>query len=224
MTDKKNAKKYFIFGAISFVLFAILTLLVKTVDVKAIGPMGSEIGLSGINTYFRDLIKVNMMLYNITDVLGYAAIAVAVYFAGFGVGQLIKRKSIKAVDRDIIVLGVFFAVVICAYVFFEIVVVNYRPIIMDGELEASYPSSHTMLSIASLGAAIHQLAKRISNKTLRVFAISVCSVMMAVIVIGRFISGVHWFTDIIAGVLLSVSLLLIYIGACSAFEKRKLDL
>ena len=131
MTDKKNAKRYFISGAIVFVLFAILTLLIKTVDVKAAGPMGSEIGFSGINTYFRDLIGVNMTVYEITDILGYAAIAVAGCFALFGVYQLIKGKSIKAVDRDIIVLGVFFAVVICAYVFFEIVVINYRPIIMD---------------------------------------------------------------------------------------------
>ena len=220
MTVKKNAKTYFISGAIMLMLFAILTLLIKTVDVKPIGPMRSEIGLSGINAYFRDLIGVNMAVYDITDILGYAAIAVAGCFALFGVYQLIKGKSIKAVDLDIIILGVFFVAVACFYVFFEIVIVNYRPIIMEGELEASYPSSHTMLSIASLGAAIHQLATRISNKTLRVFAISVCSVMMAVIVIGRFISGVHWFTDIIAGALLSVSLLLIYIGACKKIAKK----
>ena len=109
MTDKKNAKKYFILGAIVLALFVLLTLLIKTVDLKAVGPMGSEIGLSGINTYFRDKIGVNMTLYDITDILGYAAIAVAGCFAIFGVYQLIKGKSIKAVDRDIIVLGVFFA-------------------------------------------------------------------------------------------------------------------
>lgn len=220
MTDKKNAKKYFIFGAISFVLFAVLTVLVKTVDVRAVGPMGSEIGLSGINTYFRDLIGVNMKLYDVTELLGYLAIAVAVYFAGFGVGQLAKRKSIKAVDPDIIVLGGFFAVVICAYVFFEIVVINYRPIITEGKLEASFPSSHTMLSFCVFGGAIHQLLNRISNKALRVVSVSVCAVLIAATVVGRLLSGVHWFTDIIAGAALSVSLLLFYIGACKAFVKK----
>jgi undecaprenyl-diphosphatase len=220
MTDKKNAKKYFIFGAISFVLFAVLTVLVKTVDVRAVGPMGSEIGLSEINTYFRDLIGVNMKLYDMTELLGYLAIAVAVYFAGFGVGQLAKRKSIKAVDPDIIVLGGFFAVVICAYVFFEIVVINYRPIITEGKLEASFPSSHTMLSFCVFGGAIHQLLNRISNKALRVVSVSVCAVLIAATVVGRLLSGVHWFTDIIAGAALSVSLLLFYIGACKAFVKK----
>ena len=220
MTDKKNAKKYFIFGAISFVLFAVLTVLVKTVDVRAVGPMGSEIGLSEINTYFRDLIGVNMKLYDVTELLGYLAIAVAVYFAGFGVGQLAKRKSIKAVDPDIIVLGGFFAVVICAYVFFEIVVINYRPIITEGKLEASFPSSHTMLSFCVFGGAIHQLLNRISNKALRVVSVSVCAVLIAATVVGRLLSGVHWFTDIIAGAALSVSLLLFYIGACKAFVKK----
>ena len=219
MTDKKNAKKYFIFGVISFVLFAVLTVLVKTVDVKAVGPMGSEVGLSGINTYFRDLIGTNMTLYDITELLGFLAIGAAGCFALYGVYQLIKGKSIKAVDSDIIVLGGFFAAVVCAYVFFEIVVINYRPIIMDGELEASFPSSHTMLSFCVFGAAIHQLWNRISNKTLRVTAVSICSLIIAVTVLGRLLSGVHWFTDIVAGLLLSVSLLLIYIGACKTFGR-----
>ena len=221
MTDKKNAKKYFIFGAISFVLFAILTVLVKIVDVKAIGPMGSEIGLSGINIYFRDLIGVNMTLYDVTELLGYLAIAVAAYFAGLGVGQLAKRKSIKAVDRNLIVLGGFFVAVACAYVLFEIVVINYRPIITNGELEASFPSSHTMLSFCVFGAAIHQFLNRISNKALRVTLVSVCTVLIAATVIGRLLSGVHWFTDIIAGILISVSLLLFYVGACRVFERKK---
>ena len=216
----KKAKKHFIIGAILLLLFALLTVTVKTVDVVAVGPEGSKIGLSGINTYFRDLIGVNMTVYEITDILGYLAIAVAGCFAIFGVYQLIKGKSIKAVDKNVLILGGFFASVVCAYVLFEVVIINYRPIIMEGELEASYPSSHTMLSIASLGAAIHQLAIRISNKTLRVSAISLCSVMMAVIVIGRLLSGVHWFTDIIAGALLATSLLMFYIGSCEIFDKK----
>lgn len=221
MTDKKNAKKYFIFGAISFVLFAILTVLVKTVDVKPVGPMGSEIGLVGINTYFRDLIGVNMTLYDVTELLGYLAIAVVACFGLLGVYQLIKGKSIKAVDRNLIVLGGFFVAVACAYVLFEIVVINYRPIITDGELEASFPSSHTMLSFCVFGAAIHQLLNRINNKALRAASVSVCALLIVATVIGRLLSGVHWFTDIIAGILISVSLLLFYIGACNVFEKKK---
>ena len=217
----KKAKKHFIIGAILLLLFALLTVTVKTVDVVAVGPEGSKIGLSGINTFFRDLIGVNMTVYEITDILGYLAIADAGCFAILGACQLVKGKSIKAVDSNLIVLGCFFAAVVCSYVFFEVVIINYRPIIMDGELEASYPSSHTMLSIASLGAAIHQLSFRIGKKSLRASAIALCSVMMAVIVIGRLLSGVNWFTDIVAGALLALSLLMLYIGFCKLFEAKK---
>ncbi len=220
MTNKKNAKKYFISGAIVFVLFAILTLLIKTVDVKAVGPLDSEIGLSGINTYFRDIIGVNMTLYDMTELLGYLAIAVAGCFALYGVYQLVKGKSIKAVDSDIIVLGGFFAVVICAYVFFEIFIINYRPIITDGKLEASFPSSHTMLSVTVLGAVLIHLNSRTKNTAVRVIGTSAGIVLILVTVVGRLLSGVHWFTDIVAGLLLSISLLLFYIGFCKVFSSK----
>ncbi len=221
MADKKNAKKYFIFGAISFILFAILTVLVKTVDVKAVGPLGSEIGLSGINTYFHKLIGVNMDLYDMTEILGYIPIAVVVYFAGVGLGQLVKRKSLKAVDSNIIILGVLLAVLACAYVFFEFAIVNYRPIVMDGELEASFPSSHTMLSVTVLGAVLIHLHSRTKNTVVRVIGTSAGVILILATVIGRLLSGVHWFTDIIAGILISVSLLCIYVGVCKIFEKKK---
>ncbi len=220
MTEKKNAKKCFIWGSILFIVFAILTVLVKTVDVKAVGPHGSKIGLSKINTYFRDLIGVNMTLYDATEILGYLAIAVAGVFALFGAYQLIKGKSIKAVDSDILVLGGLFAAVACVYVFFEIVVINYRPIVMDGKLEASFPSSHTMLSVSIFGAAVHQLFMRIENKSIRITLTVIAVSLMTATVVGRILSGVHWFTDILAGVLMSASLLMFYIGFCKLCIKK----
>lgn len=220
MTEKKNVKKYFISGAIGFLLFAILTALVKTVDVKAVGPLGSKIGLSGINTYFRDLVGVNMNLYDMTELLGYLAIAVAAGFALLGAWQLIKGKSIKAVDTDILVLGGLLVALAGAYVFFEIVIVNYRPIIMDGKLEASFPSSHTMLSVAIFGAAVHQLFMRIENKATRITLTVIAVFLMTATVIGRILSGVHWLTDILAGVILSASLLMFYIGFCRLCVKK----
>ncbi len=220
MTEKKNAKKYFISGAIVFLLFAILTLLVKTVDVKAVGPNGSEIGLSGINTYFRDLIGVNMTLYDATEILGYIPIAVAAFFACVGAYQLIKGKSIKAVDSNIIILGVLLAVLACAYIFFEIMIVNYRPIVMDGKLEASFPSSHTMLSVTVLVAVLIHLNSRTKNTAVRVIGTSAGVILILATVIGRLLSGVHWFTDIVAGLLLSISLLLVYIGFCKVFSSK----
>ena len=220
MTEKKNAKIYFILGALLLALFAVLTLLVKTVDVKAVGPMGSEIGLSGINTYFHKIIGVNMDLYDATEILGYIPIAAAAFFAGIGAYQLVKGKSLKAVDSNIIILGALLVVLACAYVFFEIVIVNYRPIIMENELEASFPSSHTMLSVTVLGAVLIHLRSRTKNTAVRVVGTSLGVILILATVIGRLLSGVHWFTDIIAGILISVSLLLFYVGTCKIFDKN----
>ncbi len=220
MTDKKNAKKYLLSAIILIIVFAVFTVLAKTVDVAAVGPNGSEVGLSCINTYFRDLIGVNMTLYDVTDILGYLAIAAAGGFALLGAYQLIKGKSLKAVDGDIYVLGAFFAAVVCAYVFFEIVIINYRPVIIEGELEASFPSSHTVLAVCVFGAAIHQLWKRIKNNALRIASVSASALALAATVVGRLLSGVHWFTDIAAGLVLSAALILFYLGFCKLFEKN----
>ena len=210
MTDKKNTKKYFIFGAISFVLFAILTLLVKTVDVKPIGPNSSEIGLSGINTYFRDLIGVNMTLYNITDWAGVVAIFVALGFAILGLVQWIKRKSILKVDGSILLLGVFYILVFGAYVFFEFQVINRRPVLINGILEASYPSSTTMLAMCVLPTAMMQFHRLIKNAKARNTTNFLCGMFTAFMVIGRLVCGVHWFTDILGGLIFSVAIILLY--------------
>ena len=132
--------------AIAFLAtFALWTAIVRFVDVKAIGPDGSSVGLATLNGFVHKLTGVNWILYTVTDWLGLVPIAVALGFAILGLAQLIKRKSLWKVDRDILLLGIFYIVVIAFYVFFEIVVINYRPILIDGRIEASYPSSTTML-------------------------------------------------------------------------------
>ena len=77
---------------------------------------------------------------------------------------------------------------------------------MDGKLEASYPSSHTMISIfISLSSIIvnRYLIKNSNiNKKINIFIL----IVMFLIVIGRTISGVHWFSDILGGLLISAFL------------------
>ena len=223
MTDKKNAKKYFISGAIVFALFAILTLLIKTVDVKAVGPNGSEIGLSGINTYFRDLIGVNMTLYDMTELLGYLAIATAGVFALIGLCQMISRKSLLKVDKKLISLAGLYAAMAFFYVLFEIVVINYRPVIEAGaeHVEASFPSSHTMLVCVIMGGAFVILKNYVKQKGLRLALQSLAFAVAVVTAVGRLLSGVHWFTDILGGVFISLALVTLYAAVCDAFEGKK---
>ena len=207
--EKKN-KKRLVFGASLVVTFVLWTVLVRFVDVRAIGPEGSSVGFAALNGFVHELTGVNWFIYTVTDWLGLVPIAVALGFAILGLVQLIKRKSLWKVDHSILALGVFYIVVMASYVFFEMVVINYRPTLIDGYLEASYPSSTTMLIMCVMPTAAMQLNLRIKNTVLRRCAVITIVAFIAFMVIGRLISGVHWITDIIGGALLSKGLVTMY--------------
>lgn len=196
--------------AILFILFITFTLMTKNVDVKPIGPLGSSVGLSSVNQFFFNCWGVNLFWYHLTDWLGLVAIMFACGFALLGLFQLIKRRSLKKVDSDILLLGIFFTGIICCYIFFDEVVINYRPILMNERLEASYPSSHTMIVVSIMSLSMIQFHHRIKNKKLLLTLDIFCIVIIIITVIGRMISGVHWFTDIIGGLLLSATLIMLY--------------
>ncbi len=190
--------------------FVLWTVAICFMDVRAIGPQGSSVGFAGINGFVHALTGVHFSLYNITDWLGLVPIFVCVGFGIFGLVQWIRRKSIRKVDYDILVLGGLYIVTIAAYLFFERVVINYRPVLINGSLEASYPSSTTMLVMCVMPTAIMQLGCRIKNRAFRNISAVAIIVFTAFMVIGRLISGVHWFTDIIGGALLSAGLVMMY--------------
>ena len=192
------------------VAFVLWTILVCFVDVRAIGPEGSSVGFAALNGFVHELTGVNWFLYTITDWLGIVPIAVALVFAILGLVQLIKRKSLWKVDHSILALGVFYIVVMAAYIFFEVVVINYRPTLIDGYLEASYPSSTTMLVMCVMPTAMMQLRARIKNEIFCRCVIFAITAFIAFMVIGRLVSGVHWITDIIGGALLSTGIVLMY--------------
>ena len=214
---KKQSK--WLLAGIFCVLFLALIALVRRADVAAIGPEGTSIGLSHLNAAVRDALGVRMFWYDITELLGALAILVAGVFALTGLWQLIRRRSLFKVDRGIWALAALYVAVIALYVFFEKVIINYRPILMPGcdAPEASFPSSHTMLVCTILGSAAMQAKYYIKNASLRGAVPIVCAVLIGVTVLGRLLSGVHWFTDILGGVLISVALL----AAFSALAEEK---
>ena len=207
--EKKN-KKALVCGASLLIAFVLWTVLVCLVDVQAIGPEGSSVGFGTLNGYVHDLTGVNMSLYVITDWLGLVPIGIAFGFAVLGLVQLIKRKSLLKVDRSILVLGGFYIVVMAVYILFETVVINYRPTLIDGYLEASYPSSTTMLVMCVMPTAMMQLRDRIKNKAFSQCVMTAIAAFVAFMVIGRLVSGVHWVTDIIGGALVSSGLVITY--------------
>ena len=207
---KKKSRRLFFLGASLLAAFVLWTVLVCFVDVQAIGPEGSSVGFATLNGCVHDFTGVNMSLYVITDWLGLVPIGVAFGFAVLGLVQWIKRKSILKVDRSILVLGGFYIVVMAVYVLFEMVVINYRPILIDGYLEASYPSSTTMLVMCVMPTAMMQLRTRIKNKVFSRCVMVAIATFVAFMVIGRLVSGVHWITDIIGGALFSAGVVMIY--------------
>ena len=207
---KKETKRKFGIAGILLGAFAVWTAAVRLIDIQSIGPRGSVVGFATINGLVHDLTGVHLSLYTVTDWLSLVPIGTAMGFALLGLIQWMKRKRLKQVDFSILVLGGFYLVVMAAYVLFEVLVINYRPVLMGGYLEASYPSSTTMLVLCVMPTAIMQLNTRIKSKILKrctTFGITAFTVFM---VIGRLLSGVHWFTDIVGGALLSAGLVMLY--------------
>lgn len=192
---------------LSFILW---TVLISFIDVKPIGPQESCVGFAILNGFFHNLTGVNMTLYTITDWLGLVPVFVALMFAFLGLAQWIKRKNILKIDYSILTLGGFYLLVIALYILFENVVINYRPTLINGYLEVSYPSSTTLLVLTVMPTAIMQIKTRIKNKICRKTLCVSIALFIGFMVIGRLVSGVHWVTDIIGGALLSAGLVTLY--------------
>ena len=209
-------------AAISFALFILTIALVKCVDIAAVGPAGTSVGLSHLNKAVHDLIGVHMFWYQVTNLLGLWAILCGAIFACIGLKQLIERKSLKQVDAKILALGGLFVLLGVIYVLFEKVVINCRPVLMEGETvpEASFPSSHTVLAFVIFGAIAMMLKDYLQDKRLVSMLQNACLVLILVSVIGRLISGVHWFTDILGGIFLSYALLMVFSGLLEKLDGK----
>lgn len=193
--------------------FALWTLAVCTVDVQPVGPLGSEVGFATVNVAFHQLTGENLVLYVLTDWLSLVPVAFVLGFGLLGLSQLVTRRSLAKVDRNLLALGAFYAVMLAAYLGFEAFAINYRPVLIDGILEASYPSSTTLLVLCVMPTAIMQLNRRIKNAGPRKLAAFTLTVFTVFMVAARLLSGVHWPTDIIGGILLSAGLVLAYRAA-----------
>lgn len=218
---KKNEKKILLIGSIFLAMFAVWTVLILTVDVQPLGQNGTSIGFATSNCWFHHFTGVNMAIYTITDWMGLVPVAICFGFAGIGLVQLMKRRSFFRVDADIMILGVYFVIVFLVYAIFEMIPINYRPILIEGRMEASYPSSTTLLVLSVMPALIEQIQRRLSDITAKRIIKIAAIAFSAFMVIGRLVSGVHWFTDIVGGVLLSAGLFMLYKTAVMLALKEK---
>lgn len=207
----------------SLFAFVLWTVLLCFVDVQAIGPENSKVGFASVNGFFHALTGVNMRLYVITDWLGLVPIFIALAFAVLGLVQWIRRKSIAKVDYNLFVLGAFYIVLFLVYLLFECVVINFRPTLIDGYLEVSYPSSTTMLVLCIMPTAIFQLNQRLKQSVFKTALLWLMVAFTLFMVIGRLLSGVHWLSDIIGGTLISTALVSAYCAFCKSNELRSAE-
>ena len=211
----KRIRKNFVASMCLLAAFVLWTVAICFLDVHAIGPQGSSVGFAGINGFVHNLTGVHWGLYYITDWLGLVPIGVAFFFAILGLAQWIKRKKLAKVDRSLLVLGGFYIAVMALYILFEMVVINYRPVLIGGYLEVSYPSSTTLLVMCVMPTAMMQFNARIKNKLFRRCALLIIALFIVFMVIGRLVSGVYWLTDIIGGALISAGLVMMYAYVCN---------
>ena len=220
---KRNERTGLLAGIGLLTAFVLWTLLIQCVDVQAAGPNGTKVGFAAFNLWFHRLTGVHMTLYTITDWLGLVPIAVCLCFGALGAVQLVRRRSLLRVDPDILLLGLYYILVILGYLVFEMIPINYRPILISGVLEASYPSSTTLLVLSVMPTLQLQISRRARRPLVRRVTDVFAAAFSAFMVIGRLISGVHWATDIIGAVLLSMGLFLLYRYAVDAAGRRRED-
>lgn len=215
----------FITAGILLLAAIIFTVLVKTVDVQPIGPAGTSVGFARMNKVFADLFHFNNFLYIFTQLLGYAALLVVAFFGLGGALQFIKRKRILKVDRELLGAGVLYVTVLALYALFEKVIINYRPVIMPDETEpeASFPSSHTLLACVVFISAAILCETYVRSSRARKITKTVFYILTAVMILARMISGVHWITDIIAGMIYSAALLMAFKTFTDLPEKRRIN-
>ena len=222
-SNQKLFKKHII-ACLLFSLLAILfTILVKTIGVDEVivndvsGEISSavttDIGFSAVNSSIRDSIGYSETWYKISKYAGYIIFVPAIIFALLGAYQLVKYRSFKKVSRELKLLAPFYAAVGAIYILFEqFLIINYCPVLRDGALKTSYPSSHTLFAMCLCCSAMMVVARLLRNNHAKLAIVInlALTVLMLVTVVGRFLSGVHWLTDIIGGIFISSALLFFF--------------
>lgn len=217
----EKTKNGLLLTAILLMGFLIYTMCIMHVDAKPLGLDGTKVGFSSINVPIHELLGFSNVFYVLSKVIAVLAFIVIAFFAVITVVEMFVRKGFFKADQSLYALGVIYVLVLLAYVLFEKVIINYRPIDLGEGLEASYPSSHTMLAVVVFVTAAIQFKYRLEESALKKAVITVMYVLNGLMILCRLLSGVHWFTDILGGVILSSVFISLYLNMISFINDRK---
>ena len=220
---RKRIQKGYMVGCALLIVFVLFTILVKvagvgTARVKVVAADGTvapgqeeiSVGLSGLNIAASDALGYSGTWYKLSKYLGYVCIAAGGALCLWAVWQAVSRRGIRHIDRDLSCFCLLIIAMMFFYLLFEVLKLNWRPVILDEGLEASYPSTHTLLAICAAGGAAILLSRLKIRRTLRVLGIAALCFVAFLTVLCRLLSGVHWVTDVLGGVILGAALLQMY--------------
>lgn len=221
MKMKKRIIKDLILGITLIMMFGVFTLLVMKYDIKNIGVNKTTIGFATLNSWFNKTTGIRLMFYSITDWLELLPLIVCVCFGLIGLKQLLSRKKIFLVDHDILLLGIYYIIVILLYLLFDKMCINYRPILIEGKLEVSYPSSTVLLVLCVMLTLTFQINRRVKNDKTKIYLETLNNIYIIFMLFGRIVSGVHWITDIIGSIILALGLFKLYISFVNMLDNKK---
>ena len=149
-----------------------------------------------------------MQWSKITDIILVASIAVLGVFAVLGLYQWIKRKSLKKVDKPLLVMLVPLAFMAATYIIFDkFLILNTRP---NGSGEPSFPSTHTMVVATIFLLAAIILPNYIKSKTARIILDTIMLLFIILVSVGRVLANMHWVSDVVGGLIFAVIFATIY--------------
>lgn len=219
---KKHIINFSITAAL-FVVFAVFTIIAKFVDTSLVLTTNTKIGLSSINKPIFDSIKISDAWGTVSTVLFLVAALVALALIVIGVKEFIKTKQLSKVNHKILFLIGLYMLTVFFYFLFEILIVNYRPLLDEGLAKASYPSSHTLLVCVVCLSACFVVPDYIKNKPLKITIISLLILISLLTPVTRMLAGMHWFSDIIGSLLLSAALVMCYYSTTCLVKKSNTE-
>ena len=197
---KHKRQSWFLIATTLTVFFVVFTLTLKLVDMQS--DSSQFIGWASINIWWRDLIGVHFSWHIISHFIALISLLVLTGILIWQVITVFHRRKLSALTRNWWVFDITLLALGLSYLLFQIVAINYRPIQVDGAIEISYPSSHSLLITTTWLLIIFRLRREIQSQTWRRILIIVGWTLMLTGVIARLLCGYHWFTDIVGGVLL----------------------